>query len=50
MPVCLQRRPAFRSCQEPEPRLPGLLKMLLWAQQRLEERVEFPKCAFSQHD
>ena len=36
--------------QEPEPRLPGLLKMLLWAQQRLEERVEFPKCAPQDHD
>lgn len=30
--------------QEPEPRLPGLLKMLLWAQQRLDERMEYPKC------
>lgn len=29
---------------EPEPRLPGLLKMLLWAQQRLDERMEYPKC------
>ena len=29
--------------QAREPRLPGLLKMLLWAQQRLDERVEYPK-------
>lgn len=29
---------------EREPRLPGLLKMLLWAQQRLDERVEYPRC------
>lgn len=44
-PSCFWLPSPFCSFQEPEPRLPGLLKMLLWAQQRLEERVEFPKCA-----
>lgn len=40
----ISRTAYWVALQEPEPRLPGLLKMLLWAQQRLEERVEFPKC------
>ena len=30
-------------CHETEPRVALLLKMLLWAQQRLEERASFPK-------
>lgn len=30
-------------CQEEEPRLPHLLKMMLWAQNRLQEKVHFPK-------
>ncbi|KAJ3416809.1 Glucose-induced degradation complex subunit [Chytridiales sp. JEL 0842] len=30
-------------CQEKDPKLPSLLKMLVWAQNQLEERVQFPK-------
>lgn len=29
-------------CQEEEPRLPHLLKMMIWAQNRLKKRVIFP--------
>ena len=31
-----------RCPQEKEPRLPGLLKMLLWAQGQLDEKVVYP--------
>jgi len=37
--------PGACCAQEPEPRLPGLLKMLLWAQTQLDERVEYPRCS-----
>lgn len=37
--------PGVCCAQEPEPRLPGLLKMLLWAQTQLDERVEYPRCS-----
>lgn len=30
-------------CQEEEPRLPTLLKLMLWAQKQLEEKAAFPK-------
>mmetsp|Transcript_8813 Transcript_8813/g.15859 ORF Transcript_8813/g.15859 Transcript_8813/m.15859 type:complete len:230 (-) Transcript_8813:157-846(-) len=30
-------------CQEQEPKLPSLLKMLLWAQNRLDEHAEYPR-------
>ena len=30
-------------CQEKDPKLPSLLKMLVWAQNQLEEKVNFPK-------
>ncbi|KAJ3296913.1 Glucose-induced degradation complex subunit [Rhizoclosmatium sp. JEL0117] len=30
-------------CQERNPKLPSLLKMLVWSQNQLEERVTFPK-------
>mmetsp|Transcript_12756 Transcript_12756/g.35865 ORF Transcript_12756/g.35865 Transcript_12756/m.35865 type:complete len:231 (-) Transcript_12756:67-759(-) len=30
-------------CQEQEPRLPSLLKMMLWAQNRLDEHAVYPK-------
>ena len=30
-------------CQEQEPRLPSLLKMMLWAQDRLSQHADFPK-------
>ncbi len=30
-------------CQEPEPRLPLLLKLMLWAQSQLDERATYPK-------
>ncbi|KAJ3271960.1 Glucose-induced degradation complex subunit [Terramyces sp. JEL0728] len=30
-------------CQEKDPKLPSLLKMLIWAQNQLEEKVSFPK-------
>jgi hypothetical protein len=30
-------------CQEQEPRLPSLLKMMLWAQDRLSQLADFPK-------
>ncbi|KAI9012807.1 CTLH/CRA C-terminal to lish motif domain-containing protein [Gaertneriomyces semiglobifer] len=30
-------------CQEKDPKLPGLLRMLVWAQNQLEEKVSFPK-------
>jgi hypothetical protein len=33
---------ASSAAQEKEPRLPGLLKMLLWAQSQLDEKVVFP--------
>ena len=29
--------------QEREPRLPGLLKLLLWAQNQLDEKVQYPR-------
>lgn len=29
--------------QEKEPRLPGLLKLLLWAQNQLDERLIYPR-------
>jgi len=30
-------------CQEKDPKLPALLKMLLWSQQQLDEKANFPK-------
>jgi hypothetical protein len=30
-------------CQEKDPKLHSLLKMLSWAQTKLEEKVDFPK-------
>lgn len=30
--------------QEKEPRLPGLLKMLVWAQDHLDEKLLYPVC------
>ncbi|KAI9331437.1 CTLH/CRA C-terminal to lish motif domain-containing protein [Zopfochytrium polystomum] len=30
-------------CQERDPKLPSLLKMLVWAQDQLEEKMSFPK-------
>ncbi|KAJ2997841.1 Glucose-induced degradation complex subunit [Globomyces sp. JEL0801] len=30
-------------CQEKDPKLPSMLKMLVWAQNQLEEKVSFPK-------
>ncbi|KAK9831983.1 hypothetical protein WJX81_005914 [Elliptochloris bilobata] len=30
-------------CQEREPRLPGLLKMLVWAQDHLDEKLIYPR-------
>ena len=30
-------------CQEEEPKLPHLLKMMIWSQNRLHERVAFPQ-------
>eukprot|EP00842_Homolaphlyctis_polyrhiza_P004372 jgi/Hompol1/4936/HPOL_000456-RA len=30
-------------CQEKDPKLPSLLKMLVWAQNQLEEKMVFPK-------
>lgn len=30
-------------CQEKEPRLPNLMKLLIWAQNQLEEKVQYPK-------
>jgi hypothetical protein len=30
-------------CQEPEPRLPLLLKLMLWSQQQLDERAAYPR-------
>ncbi|KAI8926758.1 CTLH/CRA C-terminal to lish motif domain-containing protein [Entophlyctis helioformis] len=30
-------------CQEKDPKLPSLLKMLVWAQNQLEEKMTFPK-------
>ena len=30
-------------CQEKDPKLPGLLKMMVWAQQQLDEKIQFPK-------
>ena len=29
--------------QEREPRLPGLLKLLLWAQNQLDEKLQYPR-------
>eukprot|EP00164_Ancoracysta_twista_P001853 GFYU01002434.1.p1 GENE.GFYU01002434.1~~GFYU01002434.1.p1 ORF type:complete len:225 (+),score=77.40 GFYU01002434.1:69-743(+) len=29
-------------CQEKDPKLPSMLKMLLWAQKQLDEKVKFP--------
>lgn len=29
--------------QEREPRLPGLLKLLLWAQNQLDSRAQYPR-------
>ena len=33
----------FGCLQEKEPRLPGLLKLLLWAQNQLDEKVHYPR-------
>ncbi|KAJ3344812.1 hypothetical protein HDU91_000105 [Kappamyces sp. JEL0680] len=30
-------------CQEKDPKLPSMLKMLVWSQNQLEERLSFPK-------
>jgi len=32
----------YFDAQEKEPRLPGLLKMLLWAQSQLDDKVVYP--------
>lgn len=29
--------------QDKDPKLPGMLKMLKWAQEQLDEKVQFPK-------
>mmetsp|Transcript_29236 Transcript_29236/g.93520 ORF Transcript_29236/g.93520 Transcript_29236/m.93520 type:complete len:164 (+) Transcript_29236:496-987(+) len=30
-------------CQEKEPRLPNLLKMMIWAQNQLDEKISYPR-------
>ena len=30
-------------CQEAEPRLPTLLKLLLWAQNQLDNKLQYPR-------
>jgi hypothetical protein len=30
-------------CQEKDPKLPSMLKMLMWAQNQLSTKVDFPK-------
>lgn len=41
VPVCVM--PCTRVMQEREPRLPMLLKLMLWAQAQLDERAQYPR-------
>ena len=34
---------AWLLCQEAEPRLPTLLKLLLWAQNQLDNKLQYPR-------
>ena len=42
--ACRRRAPpkSLSPAQEKEPRLPGLLKILLWAQSQLDDKVVYP--------
>ena len=38
-----QRCPCLLLLQEAEPKLPNLLKLLLWAQKQLDEKAQYPR-------